>query len=210
MRYKYPRTVHLPWSPGVSSDDIRIFDMSHFEGHEIVVTEKMDGENTSIYNDGLHARSTDSRHHLSRDWVKALQGQISFEIPQNWRLCGENLYAVHSLAYASLKSYFYLFAIYNDANICLSWDETEEWAELLGLVTAPVLYRGLWDESVLRSLEVNTDEMEGYVVRRADAFHYDDFQKNLAKWVRTGHVQTDQHWMHKAVEPNKLAGDADV
>ena len=87
MRYKYPRTIHLPWSPGVSSDDIRIFDMSHFEGHEVVVTEKMDGENTSIYRDGTHARSIGSRHHLSRDWVKALQGQISYDIPADWRLC---------------------------------------------------------------------------------------------------------------------------
>lgn len=36
----------------------------------VVITEKMDGENTTLYRDGLHARSLDSRHHPSRNWVK--------------------------------------------------------------------------------------------------------------------------------------------
>lgn len=44
-RYKYPRTYHLSSSPGKTSDDKVISDMSEFEGKEVVVTEKMDGEN---------------------------------------------------------------------------------------------------------------------------------------------------------------------
>ena len=39
-----------------------------------------------------------------------------------------------------------LFSVWNELNVCLSWDETEEWAQRLGLVTVPVLYRGIWDE----------------------------------------------------------------
>ena len=49
MRYKYPRTYHLPFSPGFTSDDKVLKDDSYFRGKEIVVTEKMDGENVSIY-----------------------------------------------------------------------------------------------------------------------------------------------------------------
>lgn len=26
----------------------------------------------------------------------------------------------------------------------------------------------------------------------------------VGKWVRANHVQTDDHWMHQAVVPNKL------
>ena len=101
---KYPRSPHLPWSEGGTSDDAYLFDTDHFAGKEVVITEKMDGENTSMYRDGIHARSIDGRHHPSRDWVKALHGKICLEIPEGWRLCGENLYARHSIAYEELES----------------------------------------------------------------------------------------------------------
>lgn len=104
-RIKYPRTPHLPWSPGASLDDTRMADVRTFEGQEIVVTEKLDGENTTLSRDGLHARSLGPRPHPSRDWVKGLQGRIGYRIPGGWRLCGENLYARHSLAYEALEAY---------------------------------------------------------------------------------------------------------
>src|SRR5690606_15864545 len=109
MRRPYPRTPHLPWSPGASPDDVRAGDLSGLLGREVVVTEKLDGENTTLYADGSHARSLDSGHHPSRTWVKALQGRIGRLIPPGWRVCGENLYARHSIAYPSLAGYFYGF-----------------------------------------------------------------------------------------------------
>ena len=54
-RVKYPRTYHLPWSEGRTDDDKVLSDDSQFIGKYVVVTEKMDGENTTIYSDGyLH------------------------------------------------------------------------------------------------------------------------------------------------------------
>lgn len=44
-KYKYPRTRHLPSSPGATSDDKFISDFSGFKGKKVVITEKMDGEN---------------------------------------------------------------------------------------------------------------------------------------------------------------------
>ena len=178
-----------------------------FDGLEVVITEKMDGENTSMYRDGIHARSIDGRHHPSRDWVKALHGSICREIPEGWRLCGENVYARHSIAYDTLDSYFYLFSIWDENNESLSWDEVLEWAAMLDLTTVPELYRGEWDESVVRQLtaDLDVDTQEGIVVRNAERFHYDDFGTSLAKWVRKGHVQTDQHWMFAEITPNQLA-----
>ena len=71
---KYTRTYHAPWSLGVQSDDKMLKSMNHFIGEEVFVWEKLDGENTSLYskNSGgiLHARSIDSRHNETRDWVK--------------------------------------------------------------------------------------------------------------------------------------------
>ena len=207
-RYKYPRTPHLPWSPGYSSDDIRKSSTTPFEGMEVVVTEKMDGENTTMYAEHIHARSLDSRHHPSRNWVKGLHAKVANQIPENWRLCGENVYAKHAIFYDNLPSYFLLFSIWNDKNRCLSWDETVEWASLFDLVIPSVLYRGIWDQERLQKLSIDTANCEGYVVRSADEFHYDAFSVSVAKWVRPQHVQTDQHWMHANIEPNQLATNA--
>ncbi len=203
--YKYPRTVHLPWSPGVSDDDTYGLDFDKMQGQEVVVTEKMDGENTTMYFDHLHARSLDSRNHPSRNWVKQLHGKIAHLIPVDWRLCGENVYAQHSIHYSGLDSYFYLFSIWNEENYCLSWAETLEWAELLDLVIPRVLYLGLWDEKEISSLSMDTKRCEGYVVRTTAGFNYEDFSQHVAKWVRAGHVQTDQHWMHQEILPNELS-----
>ncbi|ADV66012.1 RNA ligase family protein [Deinococcus maricopensis] len=203
-RLKYPRTPHLPWSPGATADDTFLVDLRDFEGREVVVTEKLDGENTTLYRDGLHARSLDPRPHPSRHWVKALQGRVGHSIPQGWRVCGENVYARHSLAYEQLESYFYLFSVWDEGNTALSWDETVRWAGVLGVPTPRVLYRGVWDEARVRALRVDEAVMEGYVVRVAEAFAYAAFARCVAKWVRAGHVTTDEHWMHRAVTPNGL------
>lgn len=206
VRYKYPRTPHLPWSPGATADDVSLRETSRFEGKEIVVTEKMDGENTTIYRDHVHARSVDSVHHASRSWVKALQGRLAAHIPAGFRISGENLFAVHSLRYERLPSYFLVFAIWDADNRALSWDETVEWAQMLELDVVPVLYRGTWDEAKVRALTASLDPntQEGLVVRVADAFGFDAFGASVAKWVRPNHVTTDDHWLSLPVRPNGL------
>jgi hypothetical protein len=219
-RVKYPRTFHLPWSAGRTSDDRTMDDPDEAFGDptappgacgaEVVVTEKLDGECTTMYRDYLHARGLDYAPHPSRDRVRALHGSIAHEIPDGWRLCGENVYAVHSIAYDALPAHFLLFSIWNDRNECLSWDETVTWAQLLNLHTVPVLYRGLWSEVAMRVLDgwpvksLCGGDREGYVVRLADSFHYRAFRRSVAKFVRKDHVQTDEHWKSRAVVANRL------
>lgn len=208
-RYKYPRTLHLPWSPGASDDDKILESVEHFQGREVVVTEKLDGENTSMYQDHYHARSTDSKNHPSRNFVKQIWGRVRHDIPFGYRLCGENVYAVHSIKYTALPEYFMLFTVYDPTNLCLSWDETVEWAKLLDLPAVPVLYRGVWDEEKVRACWTGKSlfggDQEGYVVRVADAFPWADHHMHFAKYVRAGHVTTDEHWMSQPVVPNQLA-----
>ena len=205
-RVKYSRTYHLPWSLGVQSDDNVIASLDAFVGQRVVVTEKMDGENTSIYNDYIHARSIDGRSHPSRDWVKRFQSTIARDIPDGWRVCGENLFAKHSVGYTQLPSYFLGFSIWTDDNVCLSWDETVEWFDVLDVVGVPILYDDIYDESAIKELgnKLDLDAAEGYVIRVADSFHYDEFKHKVAKFVRVNHVQTDEHWMHAQIIPNEL------
>ena len=205
--HKYPRTPHLPWSPGATSDDVFLVDTGNFMGKKVVVTEKLDGENTTLYRDYMHARSISSRPHPSRDWVKALHARIAYHIPAGWRLCGENLYARHAIAYEALEGYFYLFSIWGKDNNCLGWSETREWAELLEIPTPPVLFQGIWHEQKIRALKFDAQTCEGYVVRTVEGFAYSEFAQRVAKWVRQDHVQTDEHWMNQPVVPNRLKSD---
>jgi len=196
---KYQRTHHLPWSPGVHDDDRIIGDLSDLEkANEVVVTVKMGGECSSLYSDHIHARSVESDDHPTRHWVKNLWSRIRFDIPDGWRICGENLQGRHSIGYDDLPSLFLVFSVWDDMNVCLPWDETKEWAELLGLKTVPQFYRGPFDRDAIQGCfdsMFHTETTEGYVVRVAGSFGYREFRTKVAKWVRGGHVKTTKHWM---------------
>lgn len=208
-RVKYPRTWHLPWSPGTTKDDRVLGSVEHFQGRRVIATRKMDGENTSVYGDGgCHARSLDSASHPTQGWVRAFAARVGTELPTAWRLCGENLFAVHSLRYADLPSYFMGFSIWDEANSCLSWDQTCEWFDLLGVERVPVLFDDLFDERAIRALydeRRDSSLHEGYVLRLADAFSYGQFPRSVAKFVRPNHVTSDQHWKAgRRIEQNGL------
>lgn len=201
------RTMHLPWSPGIHDDDKVIKSLDGFIGKEVVATVKMDGENTSMYQDYFHARSVDGRNHPSRSWAKSMWAQICGDIPEKWRITGENVYATHSIHYDDLESYFYGFGVWNERNVRLHWDEMIEWFKLLNIEPVPLLYRGPFSEEIIKSLWKDSyyDRMEGYVITTVDGFSYSDYHNNVAKFVRKGHVQTNKHWMHgQKIVPNKL------
>ena len=205
---KYPRTFHLSWSPGLSNDDKKLASESIFYGNQVVVTEKLDGENTGHTSKGCHARSLYSSDHPSRHWVKALNARIKNDIPEGWHFFGENVFAEHSIYYDRLTSFFYLFMIVDDKQECLSWKDTKEWADLLSLRVPPVIYEGIWDEEKIKACYTGVsafgDVQEGYVVRNSKAFLLDEFKDNYGKYVRENHVTTDDFWM-KTWKPNKLA-----
>lgn len=199
---KYPRTYHLPWSEGVTKDDRVHENVDFFKGKEVVVTEKMDGENTTIYSDYVHARSIDAPSHWTQSFVRQLQSKIGYNIPEGWRICGENLFAAHSIKYDNLEDFFLLFSVWDDRNNCLSWNDTIEWATLLEVKTVPVIYRGVYDEKVIKNCYKGGSE--GYVVRVADKFNYGQFRLSVGKFVRKNHVQTSQHWKFERIERNRL------
>lgn len=205
---KYPKTMHLPWSPGLQNDDRLIQSLAGLEGRRVIVTEKFDGENATLYSDHYHARSLDSKHHPSRDWIKAFHGGIRYLIPDGYRICGENMFARHSIGYDSLPDYFLGFSIWNEQNECLSWDDTLYMFGQLGITPVNVLYDGPWEWFVKRLYMFETlvqeGGKEGYVVRIAGSFKFEDFQKYVAKYVRKNHIQTDDHWMNGPVFPNRL------
>lgn len=208
-KFKYPRTFHVPWSLGRSDDDKIQYDLSNFDGKEVIVTEKKDGENSTMMRDSVYARSLDSNNHPSRNWLKGLWGTINYNIPEDWRVCGENVYAKHSIYYEDLPSYFLVFNIWDENNNCLSWRDTIDWCKLLGLEHVPVLYQGIFDVDKIKIMcaELDPEKQEGLVVRLAESFKFSDFSKSVVKYVRKNHLQTDEHWMKQKITPNKLKNE---
>lgn len=215
MSEKYFRTFHLPYSPGGTNDDKRIASDQHFTGREIVVTEKMDGSNVCLTHKAVFARSHSKLPtHSSFDPLKALHAKISHLIPEDYSLFGEWCFAVHSIEYTALPAYFMLFAIRDDStDIWLSWNHVEFHAQKLELTTVPLLWgpaelttcklQSLVEVAVEQPSKGGAPGPEGVVVRLAGAFQ--DPSKSIAKWVRKDHVQTDDHWSHKAIQKNRLA-----
>lgn len=206
MIIKYPRTYHLPTSPGLQNDDKRIETLEYILQEEVIITEKLDGENTNIYNGYIHARSPSFiAKHPSRNRIMQLYERINKDIPEDWRICGENCYAKHSIHYKNLEDYFFVFSVWNKET-CFSWEDTLEVCSMLNLVPVKELYRGKLTEEVIEQLAASIDPetQEGFVIRPLRSFTLDEFPKVCAKWVRKGHIQTTSHWMYEPVVPNTL------
>ncbi len=198
---KYPRTPHLPWSGEMSADDIRAVTMKHFEGQNVIITTKMDGESTTIYNDYVHARSVTFNPHPARSSVRQLQAILSNDIPDGWRVVVENLHGQHTISNRNVLSFFPITSIWNERNISLPWSEVVQWGQLLNLPTVPVLYEGVWDEAIVRGIcaKIDSDRVEeGCVVRLASEIPYRQFGKSVAKYVsvkfRTSLDNAREHW----------------
>lgn len=206
MKIKYPKTFHLPFSPGLQNDD-RVVSNSVYEEFKkkiVVVSEKMDGENSTVYTNDFHARSLDSNNHPSRNWIKGYVAEFQWQIPEGWRFVFENCFAVHSVKYTDLPTYAFLLNIWSDENECLSFENTVDWMNKFNLHIPKVYYLGLYDEDKIIELweSLDKEKVEGLVIRNVESFDYNDFQKNVLKIVRKNHVQTDEHWMSKPIEKN--------
>ena len=205
---KYPRTYHMPFSPGRTNDDKVLKDgwFDNYKGKEIVILEKLDGENTSITHFDCFARShaSPTRSPWSRNlWDKdGILWQVKDKISEYETVYGENLYGEHSIHYDKLTNYWHIFAV-SDGECWYSWDYVCIIADILRQPHVPVLWRGVIEsEEQLKTLvdkfvsepSAYGDTREGVVVRIANEFSIDEFSKSVCKWVRPNHVQTDEHW----------------
>ena len=210
---KYPRTYHLSFSPELHSDDKTI---SKVYENEIlrckhVILFKMDGGNCCIKpNIGVFARSHSTpTMHPTFDYIKNIHYYAKLHLLNpKYNYFGENMYGIHSIEYPELTDYFYVFNILDtETNEFLSWDEVEEECKRVGYNIVPY-----YDEDSGRTSEELEEEFglvfgankeffkpfgtypEGFVVRKSGRFKAEDFSKSVTKYVRQGHVQTDDHW----------------
>ena len=207
---KYPRTYHVPFSPGATKDDKKLKDgwFEYYRGKEIVLTEKLDGENSCLCQKGVFARShgaeTRSPWSINLGGDDGLYWKVKGLIDDDLLIFGENLYGEHSIHYEKLRDYFHVFACYNETtDKWWSWDDVKFVSKVLGVPHVPTLWRGIAEsEDQIRELIIQTMNMpsaygntkEGVVMRLANEFDGEDFPNYVCKYVRANHVQTDEHW----------------
>ena len=211
---KYGRTYHYPFSPGTTSDDRIQHDYwQHLQKIPLLVhTEKLDGENNCLSRYGVFARShvaptTSAWTESIRQYWHSIKNDLG-----NMEIFLENLYAIHSIEYRNLDHHFYVFAI-REHDQWLSWEETKFYAALLDLPVVPEIAvftpgtdRAAFEKEVqllasesglLQPHDVHTGKpatREGIVTRNVNGYTKDAFSHNVFKYVRKGHVKTDQHW----------------
>jgi hypothetical protein len=207
---KYPRTYHVPFSPGATKDDKKLKDgwFEYYRGKEIVFTEKLDGENSCLCQKGVFARShgaeTRSPWSINLWGDNGLYWKVKGLIDDDLLIFGENLYGEHSIHYEKLRDYFHVFACYNETTYkWWSWDDVKFVSKVLDVPHVPTLWRGIAEsEDQIRELIIQTMNMpsaygntkEGVVIRLANEFDGEDFPNYVCKYVRANHVQTDEHW----------------
>ncbi|GKQ34750.1 hypothetical protein ALMP_12990 [Streptomyces sp. A012304] len=130
--------------------------------------------------------------------MRAFAAAVCPLIPQGVRVCGEDLTVAHSIVYERELPPFMVFSVW-DGDVCLPWDETVAWADMLGLLTVPLLARGPRPDEPQRLREAfdqrtDVERDEGFVVRDAQGFARGEFAGRVAKWVRSGHVRTGARW----------------
>lgn len=202
---KYGSTPHWPWSQTVHKDDRYHVEPEVFTGREVVITEKLDGGNTCLWQGEVYARSTGQP--ATQGWfamVKKHHAWKTASTSPDQYIYGEDLYGLHSIAYEPIKE-DETYRVFNvrEGDTWLKWDRVEQVATSLSLPTVPVLFRGTFDS--IRDItsffeeEINNPSSlggpkEGFVIRQADEFDHGDFAKYVCKYVRKNHVQTDEHW----------------
>jgi len=212
---KYNRTLHWPWSQTVHKDDKYHQNPEFFVGKEVVLTEKLDGGNTCLWNGEVYARSTgEPSHHGWMAMVRKHHGWKTLQdgVRKNAVFYGEDMFGIHSIEYDALdeSETFRLFAVrfvneFMDADqgFYASYDMMVTYAEELGVIPVPLVYRGTFDsvdeitsffETEIKKPSSLGGECEGFVMRLADSFDVRDFGNSVAKYVRANHVQTDEHW----------------
>ena len=211
---KYPRTYHFMFSPEVHSDDkvISLKYLGNFLRDEMIITEKLDGANSCLKgHQGVFGRS----HALPtrEPWYDHLKGVYYSKMdvinPDYWYF-GENTFAIHSIEYTEMEAYFYIFAIYDSVNdLWLSYDDMVKEAQRVDIPTVPLLFRGnmtsmavvnRWMDRQINTASLLGGKLEGFVMRVASAIPGDKFNEFVAKYVRKGHVQTDEHWTKNWVQ----------
>lgn len=219
LNEKYNRTYHVSFSEEKHLDDktmIRSLEEYLLNYQEVIMSVKLDGGNTCLSVKGVFARTHSVQTSCSSfNYIKNVHYYPKLHLLNpNYKYFGENMYAKHSIEYNELTDYFYIFNILDlETNEWLSFDEVVKEAERLNFQVVPVVFSGKSNSKEIEKFIKNVvmkqqffgGDCEGVVIRNKNRFSNEKWNENICKFVRKGHVQTDEHWSSSWVK-NKLKG----
>ena len=235
---KYPRTPHLFGSKGTDDDK----HLSEVESREfiadesLIVEEKIDGTNVGIHFTSAGQMVLQCRGHLItqgmhpqydlfKQWTAVKRGVVEARLEDRYILCGEWVYARHSVHYRQLPHYFFEFDIYDkEEEAFLSLEKRLSLIEGAGIETVPVLHQGVIGKKAREELigpSLFDSVFENPVTRRTDNLMEGLYLRTeaagavagRAKFVRPEFVEKvkqSTHWQHQAMVPNLLKGGAEI
>jgi len=109
-RVKYPRTMHLPWSPGLQNDDRVIKSLDRLIGRTVVVTEKMDDifDINKYIGDGFQKVCDVKLSQCIFSQLFDVDGEPGYVEP-NWDYCNID----QSLMFSKHRSWVYAIVVEN-------------------------------------------------------------------------------------------------
>jgi hypothetical protein len=135
-------------------------------------------------------------------------------LPPHLQPSGEDLFGVHSIEYDPLPDSFFLFHVLDreignigkertEGDRFWAWPAVKTFAGIYDLQLVPVVYEGSFTSTdqitdfFMQMIKLPSKlgpVREGFVMRTAGNFAFEDFGRNVCKFVRPNHVQTDEHW----------------
>ena len=149
---------------------------------QLVLTEKLDGQNNCFNKYGVFARSHTATS--AHPWDKPLTERWNLvkNDLKDLEIFGENMFGIHSIAYRKLESYFYVFAV-REGDRWFSWEEVKFYAEML-------------DFPVVPEIKINTS-MKDCFTKGADE------NKVLESWLQ---ANLGASWEESVETPGLLGG----
>lgn len=224
---RFPHTPHVAWlSPGRPREDkvLAPDEVDELLAHDVVVEEKVDGANLGFSVDErgallaqnrgayLDLESPQGQWKPLRRWLSTRRHALVDALTPDLMLFGEWAYAVHSVRYTRLPSFFLAFDVYDRARgEFWSADRRDALVAELAIQSVPELGRGRYDVDGLKALlgesKLTEGPAEGLYVRR----EADGRLLSRAKLVRAEFVQAiEEHWSKRKLEENQLAGGHDA
>ena len=204
---RYPRTPHWPGSGTAGREERTVGSPADFINTPVVISEKIDGANTRLFNGIALPRGSSS----TVPWLAMARKHHAWKLagsPETGCIYAEDIYAVHSIAYGAVPEdrttmAFALLHCHQTEPRFATFDELQETCRILSIPLVPVIHRGtvgsLQEMNQLIAREMGRPSAlqgprEGLVIRRDTSFSPDQLHRHTCKFVRPGHVQTDQHW----------------
>lgn len=205
---KYPR-IGLLDSAGASADDLVLEPRLRgaWFGTPVVVEEKLDGANVSIWIDddqhvacasrgGVGAMDRAGQMGRLRAWAAEHTSALSALLCDGSVLYGEWLYLEHSVRYDALPDWLVALDLWHPGYGFMAVEERDRRCAVAGVVCAPVLYRGVLrgDADLVRlagTSRFGHMPMEGLILRKERDGHLED----RVKWLRPGFARVrEAHW----------------